>query len=62
MRRAVADSKVIASEDVIVHFFGHGGAAHLEVENSGAVTDWPEGFFDQTETDLSRLSQIRASI
>lgn len=61
VRRAVADSKVIPSEDVVVHFFGHAGAAHLKIKNSGAVTDWPDGFFDQTETDLSLLARIRTS-
>ena len=27
----------------------------LAVDNSGGIKDWPEGFFDQIENDLSRL-------
>lgn len=27
----------------------------LTVDNSGGIKDWPEGFFDQIENDLSRL-------
>jgi predicted ATPase len=61
IRRAVAESRVIQADDVVVHFFGTSGASRLEIKDSGAVTEWPEGFFDQTETDLSHLARIRTS-
>lgn len=46
--------------DVAVHFFGHRSGANpvmtVTVDRDGAISDWPEGFFDQTERDLAALS------
>ena len=47
-------------QDVTLHFVGQGGVAGrvttLAVDQNGAVSDWPEGFFDQAENDLAILS------
>jgi predicted ATPase len=60
VRLAVKDS-VLSTDDLRVHFFagsdddGH-GVLTLAVSPDGRIADWPEGFFDQAEKDLARLS------
>jgi predicted ATPase len=61
IRRAVAERGLLSPDDVIVHFFGADGAAQLTMRGSGALTEWPEGFFDQAEIDLSVLARARSS-
>ena len=59
IRLAVRDGLVKPS-DVALHFFGQGGkvgqVTTLALDRNGAVSDWPEGFFDQAENDLAILS------
>ena len=59
VRLAVRDG-LLPPDDVALHFVGQGGVAGqvttLAIDASGAVSDWPEGFFDQAETDLAILS------
>lgn len=51
---------LLAPEHAAVHFFGAGEDAGnvtaISIDRNGAVSDWPEGFFDQTERDLAVLS------
>lgn len=60
LRLAVKDS-VLSPNDLHVHFFtgtsdsGH-GVLSLNVDREGRIANWPEGFFDQSERDLARLS------
>lgn len=59
-RLAVADG-AISSEDVGLAFFagageeGH-GVTTPSVDARGRIDDWPEGFFDQIDADVARLS------
>lgn len=59
IRLAVRDGHV-QPKGVALHFVGQGGVAGrvttLAVDKNGAVSDWPEGFFDQAEEDLAILS------
>ena len=59
IRLAVRDG-LVKADDVALHFFGQGGEAGkvttLALDRNGAVSDWPEGFFDQAENDLAILS------
>lgn len=59
VRLAVRDG-LVRPEDVALHFVGQDGVAGqvttLAVDKRGAVSDWPEGFFDQAENDLAILS------
>ena len=59
VRLAVRDG-LVQPDDVALHFVGQDGVAGqvttLAVDKSGAVSDWPEGFFDQAENDLAILS------
>jgi predicted ATPase len=62
IRRAVAERQELAAEDVIIHFFSHEGSQPINVEETGSLSAWPPGFFDQTERDLTVLSRtIRSS-
>jgi len=60
VRLAVKDNK-LAPSDLQVHFFtgatdsGH-GVLSLNIDKDGRIADWPEGFFDQSERDIARLS------
>ena len=59
IRLAVKEG-LLKSEDVALHFFGQDGnvgqVTTLMLDRNGAVSDWPEGFFDQIEHDLAILS------
>jgi predicted ATPase len=60
VRLAVKD-KVLSHEAARIHFFtgasadGHGVISPV-LDAEGGVSEWPDGFFDQTEKDLSRLT------
>ena len=60
VRLAVKD-KVLSHEAARIHFFtgasadGHGVISPV-LDAEGGVSEWPDGFFDQTEKDLSRLA------
>lgn len=59
IRLAVRDG-LVKPDNVALHFFGQGGkvgqVTTLALDRNGAVSDWPEGFFDQAENDLAILS------
>lgn len=60
-RLAVAEERVLAPEDAIVHYFGEeeAGSVPIEFTEKGELTEWPQGFFDQIERDLGRLARAR---
>lgn len=60
VRLAVRD-KVLLPDDMRIHFFsGPDGANHgvttPVISGGGEIYEWPEGFFDQGEKDLSKLA------
>jgi CRISPR-associated Cas5-like protein len=60
VRLAVRDG-ILLPEDLRVHFFsGPAGSNHgvtrPRIGVGGEIYEWPEGFFDQSEKDLSRLA------
>jgi len=62
VRIAVRDS-VIPGEKVAVYFFDPTGTKQetavplsIAIDPKGNLSSWPEGFFDQAETDLSSLA------
>jgi predicted ATPase len=60
MRLAAARDELLAPSDVLVHFLGNAGTRYtIEIQSSGALTEWPPGFFDQSDLDLRQLSQLR---
>jgi len=60
IRLAIAKHRNIAPELAVFHFFGD-SPSMLSVSSTGAMSDWPLGFFDQAETDLSALARIKRS-
>lgn len=59
IRLAVRDG-LVDQRDVVLHFFGPsdnvGKVTTIAIDGKGAISDWPEGFFDQTEHDLAILA------
>lgn len=59
VRLAVRDG-LLKPQDAAIHFFGRPEEAPsvrtVAMDKNGAISDWPEGFFDQTERDLATLS------
>jgi predicted ATPase len=59
-RLAVRD-RITDAENVQIYFFTGAmedgtGVISPSLDSEGRISDWPEGFFDQTEKDLSRLA------
>lgn len=62
VRLAIAEERTIDSQDAIVHFFdkaGDGRPVSIDFTEHGRLSAWPEGFFDQIETDLGRLARAK---
>jgi predicted ATPase len=60
VRLAVAEGVGVPPGDVLAYFFDEdsaSGPTAIEMTSKGALTSWPEGFFDQIERDLGRLSR-----
>lgn len=59
--RLAVKERLIRHDQVAIHFFGgpkpeaH-GVISPGIDPAGAISDWPSGFFDQTEKDLAHLS------
>ncbi|MEU7824509.1 DUF3696 domain-containing protein [Catellatospora sp. NPDC049133] len=63
IRLGIAENRWLEHMDAVVHYFGQAAGpvspATLEVTEKGELSSWPEGFFDQLETDLGRLARAR---
>jgi predicted ATPase len=59
IRLAAAEDLTIATDDVIVHFFGDDHPVAIEMTDKGSLTKWPPGFFDQLDDDLGRLARAK---
>jgi predicted ATPase len=60
VRLSVRD-RLLEPKDVAVHFFSGvtqagNGVNSMHLDERGSVDFWPAGFFDQSETDLTRLA------
>lgn len=58
VRLAIREGR-IAPQDVSVYFFSaqaESRVTRLSFDRNGSVSDWPEGFFDQSEKDLAALA------
>lgn len=62
--RISVSSKIIEGNDLSIHFFNrvNGGdnkqkllIVSPKIDNEGSLSEWPDGFFDQSEKDLSSL-------
>jgi len=60
IRLGAVEDRVVAPDDVLIHFLD--GAAEprpITVNSRGEFSEWPQGFFDQFDDDLERLSRVR---
>lgn len=58
--RLAIKQKTLSASQAAVYFFGgsseHGhGVQQLNIDKSGEIDRWPQGFFDQAESDLGHL-------
>ncbi len=68
IRRAVAEHNYLDAASALLHWFGDDGDGHegplfstLAIGESGNLSDWPKGFFDQYQIDVAALGRIRRS-
>jgi predicted ATPase len=60
--RLAVKAKMLAPEQVAIHFFqgrnavGSGQIVSPALDAEGSIEAWPDGFFDQFEKDLADLS------
>ncbi|MCK9894570.1 DUF3696 domain-containing protein [Frankia sp. AgB32] len=59
IRLGVAEERTLPASHAVLHYFGNGERTAVGILESGALTDWPAGFFDQGERDLASLARIR---
>lgn len=63
MRRAIGEYGFLKNTDAIVNFFESDSSApnvqELRFTAIGGVSNWPKGFFDQYQLDVSSLGRIR---
>ena len=67
IRRAVAEgAATLGEEHAVIHFFrdeddGDDAIQSMKVRQTGQLTEWPAGFFDQAQVDLAALAARRRS-
>jgi predicted ATPase len=61
IRRAIGEQNVLRPNQAIVHYFESGPVEPkaLEFSESGGVSSWPQGFFDQYQLDVAALTRVR---
>ncbi|MEQ8322456.1 MAG: DUF3696 domain-containing protein [Rhodospirillales bacterium] len=61
IRRAIGEKKMLAADDAIVHFFDgkDPNPSILNFTQSGSVSSWPTGFFDQFQIDVRAITSAR---
>ncbi|CPR91936.1 DUF3696 domain-containing protein [Mycobacteroides abscessus] len=59
VRLAIAQKTSLSGESAVIHYFDDNGASTLRIKDSGEVSHWPAGFFDQIESDLGKLARAR---
>jgi predicted ATPase len=61
IRRAIAEHQKLSAHEVLIYFFSEGEPVPIRVQDTGSLTKWPRGFFDQAERDLTVLSRVTRS-
>lgn len=66
VRRAIAEHHYLDSKHVLMHWFGgetkepgQSISDALTIADTGSISAWPPGFFDQYQIDVSSLGRIR---
>lgn len=61
IRRAIGEQHLLSANDAIVHYFDAQGTEpqRLSFTNSGGLSSWPPGFFDQYQLDVAAITRVR---
>lgn len=65
IRRGIADHGYLDSANTVVHWFGASEPSDepfhetLTIGRDGSLSEWPSGFFDQYQIDVSALGRVR---
>jgi len=62
VRRAIGELGVLSADDALIHYFDVDNSVPpqiLSFSPGGGVSDWPRGFFDQYQMDITALTRIR---
>ncbi len=59
IRLGIAEERTLPADEAVLHYFGVEGRTAIDVTESGALSSWPQGFFDQSERDLASLAGLR---
>lgn len=65
IRRAIGEHQYLDPKSAIVQWFGDNNGSDfnittaLSIDESGSVSSWPKGFFDQYQIDVASLGRIR---
>ncbi|MEQ8949704.1 DUF3696 domain-containing protein, partial [Parvibaculum sp.] len=66
IRRAIGEHRFLPAESALAYFFRedqpgepHPLADQLRFSNTGGISHWPPGFFDQYQIDVASLGRIR---
>jgi predicted ATPase len=66
IRRAIAEYRFLPATLAVAHFFGaegegdrNGWAQKLNFNEVGSISHWPQGFFDQYQSDVASLGRVR---
>lgn len=59
IRLAAVAEESIPITDIIFHFFSEAEPITIEMTERGGLTQWPDGFFDQFESDLGGLARAQ---
>lgn len=68
IRRAIAEHNYLDAASAFLHWFGDDGDGEeapvfstLTIGETGNLSEWPKGFFDQYQIDVASLGRIRRS-
>lgn len=57
--RALEDDISISTDDINIYFFDNDfSVTKIEMDETGKITNWPDGFFDQAETDNAAILRL----
>ena len=66
IRRAIAEHCYLPAKDAVAHYFSQDGdkgaktsVERLTFNETGSISHWPRGFFDQFQIDVASLGRIR---
>jgi predicted ATPase len=61
IRRTIGEHRLLAATDAVVHYFSADASEPrgLFFTDSGGISSWPPGFFDQYQLDVAALTRVR---